>query len=109
MPGVAIVGSRDTSPAGEEITRRITNQIVAAGFIIVSGLAIGTDANAHKAALQAKGKTIAVLAHGLEKAKPKQNSRLAQEILEKGEHGFLNILLDARLKSSLLFKGIEYR
>ncbi|EIX4509938.1 DNA-protecting protein DprA [Escherichia coli] len=84
LPGVAIVGSRDTSPAGEEITRRITNQIVAAGFIIVSGLAIGTDANAHKAALQAKGKTIAVLAHGLEKAKPKQNSRLAQEILEKG-------------------------
>lgn len=84
LPGVAIVGSRDISPAGEEITRRITNQIVAAGYIVVSGLAIGTDANAHKAALQAKGKTIAVLAHGLEEAKPKQNSRLAQEILEKG-------------------------
>ncbi|MCP6451459.1 DNA-protecting protein DprA, partial [Klebsiella pneumoniae] len=66
------------------ITRRITCQIVAAGYIVVSGLAIGTDANAHKAALQAKGKTIAVLAHGLEEAKPKQNSRLAQEIIEKG-------------------------
>lgn len=50
----------------------------------MSGLAIGTDANAHKATLQAKGKTIAVLAHGLEEAKPKQNSRLALEILEKG-------------------------
>ncbi|EEW2530731.1 DNA-processing protein DprA [Escherichia coli] len=84
LPGVAIVGSRDTSPAGEEITRRITNQIVSAGYIVVSGLAIGTDANAHKATLQAKGKTIAVLAHGLEEAKPKQNSRLAQEILDKG-------------------------
>lgn len=84
LPGVAIVGSRDISPAGEEITRRITCQIVAAGYIVVSGLAIGTDANAHKAALQAKGKTIAVLAHGLEEAKPKQNSRLAQEIIEKG-------------------------
>ncbi|MCV5735928.1 DNA-protecting protein DprA, partial [Escherichia coli] len=53
LPGVAIVGSRDTSPAGEEITRRITNQIVSAGYIVVSGLAIGTDANAHKATLQA--------------------------------------------------------
>ncbi len=84
LPGVAVVGSRDTSPAGEEITRRITSQIVSAGYIVVSGLAIGTDANAHKAALQAKGRTIAVLAHGLEEAKPKQNSRLAQEILEKG-------------------------
>ncbi|MBX4829516.1 DNA-processing protein DprA [Klebsiella pneumoniae] len=84
LPGVAIVGSRDISSAGEEITRRITSQIVAAGYIIVSGLAIGTDANAHKAALQAKGKTIAVLAHGLEEAKPKQNSRLAQEIIERG-------------------------
>lgn len=84
LPGVAVVGSRDISPAGEEITRRITAQIVSAGYIVVSGLAIGTDANAHKAALQAKGRTIAILAHGLEEAKPKQNSRLALEILEKG-------------------------
>lgn len=84
LPGVAIVGSRDVSPAGEEITRRITSQIVNAGYVVVSGLAIGTDANTHKATLQAKGKTIAVLAHGLEEAKPKQNSRLAQEILDKG-------------------------
>ncbi|MFJ5483994.1 DNA-processing protein DprA [Pectobacterium actinidiae] len=84
LPGVAIVGSRDISPAGEEITRRITAQVVAAGYVTVSGLAIGTDANAHKATLQEKGRTIAVLAHGLEEAKPKQNSRLAQEILEKG-------------------------
>lgn len=84
LPGVAVVGSRDVSPAGEEITRRITTQIVNAGYVVVSGLAIGTDANAHKATLQAKGKTIAVLAHGLEEAKPKQNSRLANEILEKG-------------------------
>ncbi|WP_293793425.1 DNA-processing protein DprA [uncultured Pantoea sp.] len=84
LPGVAIVGSRDVSPAGEEITRRITSQVVNAGYVVVSGLAIGTDANTHKATLQAKGKTIAVLAHGLEEAKPKQNNRLAHEILEKG-------------------------
>lgn len=44
------------------------------GLVIVSGLAIGTDTNAHKATLNAKAKTIAVLAHGLEIAKPKQNA-----------------------------------
>lgn len=109
MPGVAIVGSRDTSPAGEEITRRITNQIVAAGFIIVSGLAIGTDANAHKAALQAKGKLSLFWLMGLKKQSQSKIAALLKKYWRKGEHGFLNILLDARLKSSLLFKGIEYR
>ncbi|MBW5817089.1 DNA-protecting protein DprA [Yersinia kristensenii] len=83
MPGVAIVGARDVSPAGEEIARRITTEICNAGYVIISGLAIGVDAAAHKAALHAKGKTIAVLAHGLENAKPKQNARLGAEILER--------------------------
>ena len=51
-------------------------------YTIVSGLAIGVDSAAHRATLSCKGKTIAVLAHGLEEAKPKQNARLGQEILE---------------------------
>lgn len=84
LPGVAIVGSRDVSPAGEEITKRITSRVCKENFVIVSGLAIGTDTNAHKATLKAKGKTIAVLAHGLEAAKPRQNARLADEILHLG-------------------------
>lgn len=84
MPGVAIVGSRQTSLAGEEITKRITSQICEKGLVIVSGLAIGTDKNAHVASLNAHAKTVAVLAHGLELAKPKQNARLAKDILEKG-------------------------
>lgn len=84
MPGVAIVGSREVSKAGEEITRRITAKVCEKGLVIVSGLAIGTDANAHKATLEANAKTIAVLAHGLEVAKPKQNSRLANDILNNG-------------------------
>lgn len=84
MPGVAIVGSRDVSPAGEEITRRVTSKVCQQGYVIISGLAIGTDTNAHTAALSSKGKTIAVLAHGLESAKPKQNARLADEILFTG-------------------------
>ncbi|MBJ9631087.1 DNA-processing protein DprA [Citrobacter freundii] len=84
MPGVAIVGSREVSMAGEEITKRITTKICERGVVIVSGLAIGTDTNAHKATLKAGAKTIAVLAHGLESAKPKQNARLANEILSNG-------------------------
>lgn len=84
MPGVAIVGSRQVSRAGEEITKRVTSRICENGLVIVSGLAIGTDTNAHQASLDAKAKTIAVLAHGLELAKPKQNSKLARDILDNG-------------------------
>ena len=84
MPGVAIVGSRQVSRAGEEITKRITSRVCEKGLVIVSGLAIGTDTNAHMTSLNANAKTIAVLAHGLEVAKPKQNARLANEILDKG-------------------------
>lgn len=84
MPGVAIVGSRQVSRAGEEITKRITSRVCENGLVIVSGLAIGTDTNAHQASLDANAKTIAVLAHGLELAKPKQNSKLARNILDNG-------------------------
>ena len=80
--GVAVVGSREVSTAGAEITRRIVSKLVAEKFYITSGLAIGVDSAAHRAALAAKGKTIAVLAHGLEEAKPKQNARLGHEILD---------------------------
>lgn len=83
-PGVAVVGSREISSAGTEITRRITTELCEKNFLIVSGLAIGVDATAHRAALQARGQTVAVLAHGLEEAKPKQNARLGLEILESG-------------------------
>lgn len=84
LPGVAVVGSREVSSNGLEITKRITSQLSKAGFVIVSGLAIGVDTMAHRATLQSKGLTIAVLAHGLEEAKPKQNARLGHEILENG-------------------------
>lgn len=84
LPGVAVVGSRQITSNGSEITRRITNTLVEKDFVIVSGLAIGVDSAAHRATIQAKGKTIAVLANGLDKALPKQNERLGAEILEAG-------------------------
>jgi DNA processing protein len=83
-PGVSVVGSREVSSNGLEITKRITTTLCKYDFSIISGLAIGVDAMAHRAALQSKGITIAVLAHGLDEAKPKQNARLGDEILESG-------------------------
>jgi len=103
LPGVAVVGSREVSSNGLEITKRITSQLSKAGFVIVSGLAIGVDAMAHRAALQSKGLTIAVLAHGLEEAKPKQNARLGHEILENGGAWISEYPIDRRvLKQSFV-------
>ena len=86
IKGVAIVGSRKTSKAGEIIAERIAGQAVTNGWIVVSGLALGIDAAAHRGALSigSSGATVAVLAHGLEKAKPVANKSIGDAILENG-------------------------
>jgi len=83
-PGVCIVGTRDATQKGLVITQRVTEYIVSQGSIVISGLALGIDAQAHESCLAAGGKTIAVLAHGLHMAQPRQNAELAQRILESG-------------------------
>src|SRR5664279_1183893 len=65
-PMIAIVGTRSLTPYGEQITYQLASELARAGAIIVSGLAIGIDGIAQRAALDAGGKTIAVLAHGLD-------------------------------------------
>lgn len=82
--GVAIVGTRKASPNGIIIAERISKYFAEAGWTIVSGLAMGIDAAAHRGALDVSGATIAVLAHGLRSASPKMNAHLGSEILEKG-------------------------
>jgi DNA processing protein len=84
--GVAIVGARKTSKAGLIIANRIAKEAVDKGWVVVSGLALGIDASAHAGALSTgkEGATVAVLAHGLEKAKPVSNQVLGGEILENG-------------------------
>ncbi|PRB52589.1 DNA processing protein DprA [Pseudomonas sp. MYb2] len=84
LPGVAIVGAREASPAGKEIAKRIARFMGENGWTVVSGLALGIDAAAHQGALDAGGKTIAVLAGGLEKANPAANLDLGFNILESG-------------------------
>jgi DNA processing protein len=81
-PAVAIVGSRNASVAGRKLAMAIAAGLGEAGFTIVSGLAIGIDAAAHRASL-ATG-TAAVLAGGLDQLYPPQNLDLAAEILDAG-------------------------
>lgn len=81
---VAIVGSRRPTPYGEQVTHQLASELAAAGAVIVSGLAIGLDGIAHQAAVDAGGKTVAILAHGLDKIYPARHRALAEQILATG-------------------------
>ena len=81
---VAVVGSRRPTAYGKQITYQITHELAKAGVVIVSGLALGIDGIAHRAALDAGGQTVAVLAHGLDQIYPASHRGLAKEILASG-------------------------
>ena len=81
---VAIIGTRDTTPTGEKVAARIARWLGEHNWCIVSGLAKGIDAAAHKGALEAKAKTIAVMATPLDKVYPAENRELADAIIEGG-------------------------
>ncbi len=83
-PAVAIVGSRKVTPYGQRITEELARGLASNGVVIISGLALGADAIAHRACLQAGGKTIAVLPSGLDKIYPASNRQLARQIIESG-------------------------
>ena len=83
-PRVAIVGSRKMSIYGERVTRDLATKLAEQGVLIVSGLALGVDALAHEAALDADGLCIAVLPTPLNNIVPVSNQWLADEILKKG-------------------------
>lgn len=83
-PMVAVVGSRDATPYGLEMTRRLSYDLASAGVTVVSGLARGIDTAAHKAALEAGGRTVAILGSGLDKVYPQRNIGIAQQIAERG-------------------------
>ncbi|MBN7821857.1 DNA-processing protein DprA [Bowmanella yangjiangensis] len=83
-PQLAIVGSRNPTPTGHQFAFDIAAQLVAAGLVVTSGLALGIDGWAHKGALEAKGKTIAVLGSGLAKPYPRRNVGLSEQICNGG-------------------------
>ena len=80
---VGIVGARKFTPYGREVTADIASTLARAGVTIVSGLALGVDSIAHKACVDAGGKTIAVLPSGIDKIYPVNHYQLGQQILEK--------------------------
>ena len=82
--GVAVVGTRRATAYGRQATTELTRGLSAAGVTVVSGLARGVDTIAHRTAIDTGGRTIAVLANGLDTIYPPENRRLAEEIAAQG-------------------------
>ncbi|MDI6717686.1 MAG: DNA-processing protein DprA [Patescibacteria group bacterium] len=87
---ISIVGTRKATSVGLAAAKKLAKELAELGITVVSGLAMGIDSAVHKGVIEAnarankKGKTIAVLANGLDKIYPAQNENLAQKILESG-------------------------
>ena len=84
FPAIAIVGARNASQMGYELAYDFAYKLAKAGFMIVSGLALGIDTYAHRGALDAEGKTIAVLANGVDIVYPRSNSKMRDKLLKTG-------------------------
>jgi DNA processing protein len=84
IKSVAIIGSRKPTPYGKEVTYTLAHELARRGIVIISGLAYGVDAIAHKAALEAGGTTIAVLANSLHRIYPSDHTALAEAIIKGG-------------------------
>lgn len=83
-PAVSVVGSREASPVGLAMAADIARTLTARKMTVVSGLDRGIDTSAHRAALDAGGRTVAVIATGLGKAYPAENRGLQNEIASRG-------------------------
>ena len=83
-PFVALVGTRRATAYGRTVARRLSEGLARAGWGIVSGLATGIDAEAHRGTLDADGVTVGVLGSALDRFFPEENRALAREIVEKG-------------------------
>jgi DNA processing protein len=77
---IAVVGSRKVSREGAARARRLAKELVARGLVVVSGLAEGVDSNAHQAAIDAGGETIAVIGTPVDRAYPKHHAELQERI-----------------------------
>lgn len=84
IPTVAIVGTRKPTSYGKEVAHKLAFDLAKSGVVIVSGLALGTDAVAHRGALAAGGTTIAVLANSVDSIYPRSHAALGEQILASG-------------------------
>jgi DNA processing protein len=83
-PSVAVVGARSCSPYGRQVARMLGRELAAAGLVVVSGMARGIDGEAHRGALDAGGRTVAVLGCGVDRDYPAAHAELARRICERG-------------------------
>jgi len=81
---VAVVGTRRITPYGRQVTEEVAAFLARNGVTVVSGLARGIDSTAHKAALNAGGRSIAVLGSGVDRIYPDENRELAERMIERG-------------------------
>lgn len=84
VPTVAIVGTRKPTTYGKEVATMLSHDLAKRGVIIVSGLALGIDAIAHRGALEANGTTLAVLANSVDTIYPRTNQDLGETIIHNG-------------------------
>jgi DNA processing protein len=84
QPGIAVIGTRHPTPYGIGMAERLGCDLGTRGMVIFSGLARGVDTAAHRGAVNGKGKTVAVFGTGVDVVYPKENSRLADQILSLG-------------------------
>jgi DNA processing protein len=83
-PSVALIGTRRPTIYGRETSRRLGFQLAGAGYVVVSGLALGVDTEAHRGAVQAQGRTVAVVGGALDCLYPKENEELARDMAKLG-------------------------
>ena len=83
-PMIAMVGTRRATAYGRDVANRLSYDLCKAGWGIVSGLALGIDAEAHQGALAADGVTVGVIGSGLDRFYPEENRELARKIVAKG-------------------------
>jgi DNA processing protein len=84
QPGIAVVGTRHPTPYGSGMAERLAIDLAARGLVIQSGMARGVDTAAHRGAIAGKGKTVAVFGTGVDVPYPKENTRLAEQIVATG-------------------------
>jgi DNA processing protein len=84
QPGIAVIGTRHPTPYGSGMAERLACDLAHQGLVIFSGMARGVDTAGHRGALAGKGKTVAVFGTGVDVIYPKENTRLADQILMGG-------------------------